>query len=156
MAKKQTINQKTMNQIALMLAHFLSNNFVLYVKTLNFHWNMAGPQFFMYHKLLEHQYEELAKANDDLAERIRMLGGLSPGSMKELLSLAGLKESKSNLSWQEMIQDLVASHEAMIEECHHLIEFTDQKKDQGTSDLIIERIRFHDKQAWLLRSHLIS
>lgn len=154
MAKKKISNPKKSNPIIRELAQFLANTFVLYMKTLNFHWNMVGPQFFMYHKLLEHQYEELAGANDELAERIRMLGGLSPGSMQEMLALADIVESPPNLTWQEMIKELISCHETMIKYCHQLIAFSDSQGDQGTSDLIIERIRSHDKQAWLLRSHL--
>jgi len=108
----------------------------------------------MYHKLLEKQYEELAEAIDELAERMRMLGKKSPGSMQEILKLSCLKESSTKLSSTEMVKELVFSHEAMVEHCHDLIEFTDSLSDQGTSDILVERIRSHAKEAWLLRSHL--
>lgn len=153
---KKTIDEKTIDQITSKLAHFLSDTFILYVKTLNFHWNMVGPEFFMYHKLLEKQYEELAEANDELAERIRMLGRVAPGSLQEFLKLSCLKESPTDLSQEQMIHELVETHEAMVEHCHEIIQFTDEKKDQGTSDLLIERIRSHAKQAWLLRSHFVK
>ncbi len=76
---------------------------------------MEGPQFFMYHKLLEEEYEELAEAIDEIAERIRMLGGKAPASMQEFLKLASLKEGKSTQSWERMIQELVEDHEALVE-----------------------------------------
>lgn len=152
---KKALSSETIDQIIEKLSHFLSDTAVLYVKTLNFHWNMEGREFFMYHRLLQEQYEELQEAIDDLAERIRMLGRPSPGSMKKFLELSCIKESDKELSAEKMVQMLVDDHEALIEHCHSLIQFTDEKKDQGTSDLLIERIRSHSKQAWLLRSHLV-
>lgn len=152
MAKEKRKNQDAVHLITL-LSHFVADTAVLYVKTLNFHWNMVGPQFYMYHRLLEEQYKELAEALDELSERIRMLGGAAPGSMEEFLKLACLKESKSTLSQDTMIKELADSHESLIGHCHEVIAFSDSIGDQGTSDLLIERLRAHDKNAWLLRSH---
>lgn len=151
---KKTLSEKTIEEITQKLSLFLANTFVLYVKTLNFHWNMKGPQFFMHHRLLQEQYEEMATAIDDLAERIRMLGRTVDGSMEGFLKIATLKESQPSLPMEEMIEILVEDHKALVEECHQLIRFADTVYDQGTSDLIVERIRAHSKNAWLLESHL--
>jgi len=136
------------------LSHFMADTAIVYVKTLNFHWNMVGTEFFMYHRLLEEQYKEMSEGLDELAERIRMLGGQAPGSMKEFLGLACIPESPSNLSQERMVQQLVKDNESLVEHAHALIEYSDEQNDQGTSDLVIERLRAHDKNAWLLRSHL--
>ncbi len=153
MAKKKISSSKEMGSIPDLLAHFLADTLVVYFKTLNFHWNMVAPQFFMYHKLLEEQYKELQGAADDIAERIRMLRKKAPGSMKEMLTLASLKESPSSLKGDQMVKELVHAHEEMVKKSHALIQYAEAQKDQGTSDMMIERLRFHDKQAWLLRSH---
>jgi len=150
----KTLSDKTKGQITDKLAEFTADTFVLYVKTLNFHWNMKGAEFFMFHGLLQGQYENLAGAVDDLAEQIRQLGALAPGSMKEFLKLTTLSESTAKLPQNEMIKELVEDHEELIESCGKLIQFVDEHLDPGTSDLLAERIRFHSKQAWLLRSHL--
>ena len=151
---KKILSEATIDQITSKLSHFLSDSFVLYVKTLNFHWNMVGTEFFMYHRLLQKQYEELAAAIDELAERIRMLGRLAPGSMQDFLNSTCLKESRTDLQMEEMVQELTEEHEKLVEHCHELIQFTEEVKDQGTADLLIQRIRVHSQQAWLLRSHL--
>jgi len=143
-----------MNEIPKKLCHYLADGYVLYFKTLNFHWNMVGPQFYMYHKLLEDQYESLAKANDEIAERIRQLGSKSPGSMQEFLKLACMKESPNDLPMKEMIEALAQGHELMVKHGSDLVAFCDAHKDPGTSDMIVGRMRDHDKQVWLLRSHL--
>src|SRR5690349_8537607 len=106
---KRTLDDKTLDKINLKLAHFLADTFVLYTKTLNFHWNMVASEFFMYHKLLEEQYKGLAEALDELAERIRMLRGTAPGSMTEILKLACLKESTKHLSQEKMVHELAAN-----------------------------------------------
>jgi starvation-inducible DNA-binding protein len=85
MAKKGSA-EKGAKKVVEGLTHVVSDTFVLYVKTLNFHWNMIGAHFFMYHKLLEEQYKEMATAIDDLSERIRQLGHWAPGSLREFLN----------------------------------------------------------------------
>ncbi len=137
-----------------LLAHFLSDTAVIYVKTLYAHWNMVGTEFFMYHKLLEKQYQDLAEALDELAERMRMLRVKAPASMADYLANTSLKEFTKNFYTQEaLIKELIKDHELLVAESHALIEESEKEKDQGTSDLMIERLRYHDKQAWLLRSH---
>lgn len=154
MEKEHTIDKKKIGLIANNLAHYCSDTMVLYIKTLNFHWTMVGPEFYMYHRLLEEQYRELAEGADALAERIRMMGYSAPGSMATFLELSSLKEAKSNLSQEKMIQELVKDHESMVMQAHPLIDYCDEALDQGSSDLLIDRLRTHDKAAWLLRSHL--
>src|ERR1700722_19813428 len=149
MSKKSTVNP-----VVTQLSHFLADSFVLYVKTLNYHWNMVGTEFFMYHRLLEEQYGELAEASDSLAERIRQLGRPCPATMGEFLKLSSLKEGKSSNKQDVMVRELADDNALMEEILHKIIDFTDNALDQGTSDLLNERIRAHAKAGWLLRSHL--
>lgn len=153
---KRVLTESAIDQVTTKLAHFLADAFLTHVKTLNFHWNMRGKEFFMFHKLLQQQYEEFAEILDELAERIRALGRLAPGSMAEMLKLTCMKESPSDLSQEMMIQGLVHDHDELVEHCHALISFADSISDHGTSDLMNKLIRFHANQAWLLRSHLVN
>jgi starvation-inducible DNA-binding protein len=141
-------------QVAQKLIEYLSNTYVLYVKTQNFHWNMEGEEFFMYHKLLEEQYEALAEAVDELAERIRQLGEKAPHGMAIFLERATLSESPPTLSQKEMIETLLRDNTFLVESGEEFISFCDKNGDPGTSDMIVGRIRDHDKQAWILKSHL--
>src|SRR5579883_492159 len=95
------------------LSHLLADTYVLYIKTQNFHWNIRGPHFYSYHKMLEEQYEALAEAVDVLAERIRALQALAPASMEQFLKLASLKESGNDLNAEAMLITLLADHEAI-------------------------------------------
>ncbi len=154
MTKQSIITPSATQKIAKNLNIFLANTFVVYVKTLNFHWNVIDPRFYSLHKMFEGQYEELASAIDDIAERIRGLQTLSAGSMKTFLELATLKESPTNISGNEMIETLLHDHETLCNEIRPLIEALQSFGDEGGADFLTERLRVHEKTAWMLRSHL--
>ena len=135
----------------------LADLHVLYIKTRNYHWNVVGPRFQPLHAFFEEQYEDIAKAIDEVAERIRMLQGKSPGSMAEFLKMARLCEEKAGNypSADDMIRSLLADHEAIIRQLRKDIETTDEKdNDIGTSDFLTGLIEDHEKMAWMLRSFL--
>lgn len=153
MKQKEGLNKKATTQICERLAHFMADSFVVYMKTLNFHWNMIGENFYMYHKLLEDQYNEAIIGIDAVAERIRQLGLQAPANMAEILSLSCIKESKAKLSQLQMVKELANDNSLLVEHCREIINYSDEEDDQGTSDLLIDRMRAHDKNAWMLRSH---
>jgi starvation-inducible DNA-binding protein len=150
----ETLIQNVAEQNAQNLAQILANTYVAYVKTQNFHWNLIDPRFHSLHLLFEQYYEELAKATDELAERIRMLKIRSPGSMKEFLQLATLDESESTLTGDKMIKELCQDREMLIKQLNQKIEEASRSGDEGTADLLIQHLRMHEKAAWMLRSHL--
>ena len=138
------------------LEYILADTYVLTIKTQNVHWNAKGENFIGIHQLLDDQYSALSEANDTIAERIRALGGLSPSSMKQFISMARLSESEAIRSTQDGVQVLSDDHariSALLSE-HIQILQGHGSGDEGTIDLLVERIRDHDKQAWLLRSNL--
>lgn len=127
---------------------------VLYVKTLNYHWNMTGPQFFMYHRLLEEQYKEMAEALDEISERLRAIGFLAPGTMAEFCKNCSLKEGDSSLSQNAMVLSLINDHEKMAANFIKACSVCEDANDPGSADLCIRRELFHSKAAWLLRSNV--
>ena len=134
----------------------LADQYVLYTKTRNFHWNVTGPQFHDLHKFFESQYEELDESIDETAERIRSLGGVSPGSLKEMLAASRLKEVPGReISAKEMVWALLADHEAVILQLRKDIDTSQEKfKDSGTADFFTGLIQDHEKMAWMLRAIL--
>lgn len=149
------IQENTRQQIVHSLSLVLADTYVLYTKTQNFHWNITDPRFYSLHLFLEKQYQELAEANDELAERIRMLGERSPGSLKQFIEMTALKESDGDLCGDEMLQELLEDHEAVCRFIREKIELSSELGDEGTADLLIKRLREHEKHAWMLRSHLV-
>ncbi len=108
----------------------------------------------MLHEMWEEQYDDLAEANDDLAERIRALGALAPGSMSEFLSLSFIEESANDLSAEAMLEVLASGHQVMIDKMKTLIPAFADEGDDGTADLLTARIQFHQKTLWMLNSTL--
>lgn len=141
-------------KVAKSLSILLSNYSVLYVKTQNFHWNLLGSGFFFLHKMFEEQYEDLAEAIDLVAERIRGLKFKAPGTMKEFLKMASLEEAPTHSTCKQMIQYLLNDHECIIDDLHQYIKEATDLGDEGSADLFIERVRVHEKTAWILRSHI--
>lgn len=139
-----------------LLNPLLADEYILYTKTRNFHWNVTGPLFHDMHKFFESQYEAIDETIDEVAERIRALGGIAPGSLAEMLSLATLKEAKGGtLKSQEMIGALLSDHEALIVSLRAGLDTAQTKfGDAGTADFLTGLMEEHEKMAWMLRSML--
>jgi starvation-inducible DNA-binding protein len=158
MEAKLGIDKENIKGSTKLLSVLLADETVLYIKALNFHWNVRGFHFGSLHKLFKKQYEGLAEWIDMIAERIRMLGEYAPGSMKEFLELTRLDEHKGGCTTEKgMLSSLLADHEAIIRLLRVDIEVAaDRYKDIGTSDYFTELLRNHEQMAWILRVHLES
>jgi starvation-inducible DNA-binding protein len=136
------------------LGRVLADSYLLYVKTQNFHWNVTGPHFGELHKMFGDQYEALADAIDEIAERIRALGHQAPGSMAAFQKLGSLGEAKGELSAKQMIEQLVEDNEAVTRLAREAKDAAEKAGDSETGDLLIERMQEHAKAAWMLRVQL--
>jgi starvation-inducible DNA-binding protein len=141
-------------QVAEALSRVLANTFTLYLKTHNFHWNVMGPMFQTLHLMFEEQYNELWLAGDAIAERIRALGRIAPGSYREFSKLTYLQEPKAVLSANEMIGELLRDHETCARTARWALSVARTAVDAPTEDLLTQRVMAHEKAAWMLRSML--
>lgn len=148
------INESQREKIGDGLARLLADTYTLYLQTHNFHWNVTGPFFQSLHTLFETHYTELAVAVDDIAERIRALGILSPGTYKEFAELTSIKEVEGNISTEEMLERLVDSHETVVRTAREILPLAQGADDESSVSLISDRLVVHEKTAWMLRSHL--
>lgn len=137
-----------------LLSKLLADTYVLYVKTQNFHWNIHGAEFYSLHKLSEEQYEELAEAADEIAERIRALGFYVDGTMEGFLKLSSITEEHDVNPKHTYIEHLIRAHEAVIRDCRALGDLAEKHHDHATVDLMGRRLGFHEKASWMLRSQL--
>ena len=151
------ISEQHLAEISRVLSHILADEFVLYTKTRNAHWNLEGPDFHSMHIMFESQYHELAEIIDKLAERIRMLGHYAPATLKQFLELTHLTEqAREKNNSKGFIKELLGDHENIALNIRTQINrLAEQLKDAGTSDYLIGLIEYHEKLAWILRSHLI-
>ena len=140
------------SEIAQGLKHLLADSYTLYLQTHNFHWNVTGPQFRDLHLLFEEHYNELAVAVDDIAERIRTLGYPAPGTYQEFSKLSSINEIEGVPSAVDMITILTASHEQVVRTCREVLRLAQAGDDESSAALISDRMRIHEKTAWMLRS----
>lgn len=149
------LSEKVLSQVANHLNLLLCNEYVLYTKTLKYHWNVEGPHFGPLHALFKDEYEQLLDIVDDVAERVRALGYKSLGTLHEFIAHATLKEDAGHYPHsQQMIKHLVVAHETIIKQIREDIDFTAEMKDMGTNNFLCDLIEKHEKMAWMLRSHL--
>lgn len=153
---KLDLDKSVCQQIAQHVSLILADTYVLYTKTQNFHWNVVDPRFYGLHRFLEDQYKALAEGIDELAERIRMLGEKTPGSMRQFLERTTLTERNGDLTGEEMLLDLLNDHETLCRYIREIIPLCSKLGDEGTADLFTSRLRSHEKSAWMIRSHFID
>lgn len=146
--------KKSEEKVAEAAARLLADSYTLYLKTHNFHWNVTGPMFSTLHTLFELQYTELALAVDEIAERIRALGFPAPGSYAEFARLSKVKDATRVPKAKQMIETLVADQATVVAGARALVKAAEQAGDQASGDLAVRRIELHEKNAWMLRSHL--
>ncbi len=136
------------------LSRLLADSYTLYLKTHNYHWNVTGPMFQTLHLMFEQQYNELALAVDEIAERIRALGAPAPGSYREFGALSSVTEDDDRPEATEMIRRLVAAHETVARTARSVYPVVEAAHDEPTADLLTQRLQVHEKTAWMLRSLL--
>lgn len=150
------ITEKNAEGVVSILNTLLADEYILYTKTRNYHWNVTGSSFQELHKFFESQYNELDEIIDEVAERIRSLGAFSPGAMKTFLETSRLSEEKDfGLKSTEMLDALLKDHEAIIRSLRSdLVAVADKYSDIGTSDFLTGLMEQHEKMAWMLRAYL--
>ncbi len=148
------INKQDREAVAGNLKKLLADSYTLYLQTHNFHWNVTGNQFRELHLMFEEHYNELAVAVDDIAERIRTLGVPAPGTYKSFVELSSIEEVEGVPEAKQMIEILVTSHEAVVRTSREALKVAHQADDESSAALISDRMRIHEKTAWMLRALL--
>ena len=146
--------EHTHEEVVGALSGLLASSYTLYLKTHNFHWNVTGPMFTTLHTLFELQYTDLALAVDAIAERIRSLDAFAPGSWSEFSTLSRVKETAGRTEATQMIRTLVADQGLLADAARAVIVAAEKIGDQASADLATQRLQIHEKNAWMLRSHL--
>lgn len=148
------INKEHRENIAEGLKQLLADSYTLYLQTHNFHWNVTGPRFRDLHLLFEEHYTELATAVDEIAERIRTLGAPAPGTYREFAALSRIEEVEGSVSAEDMLKILTAGHEQVVRTSREVLATAQEADDESSAALISDRMRIHEKTAWMLRSLL--
>lgn len=148
------IDKHQRKAIAEGLSRLLADEYTLYLKTHNFHWNVTGPMFNSLHLMFETHYTESATAVDLVAERIRALGFPAPGTYKQYAALSSIEETDGVPEAMDMVRLLVKGHEACAKTARSVFPIAESAQDEPTCDLLTQRLQLHEKTAWMLRSLL--
>ena len=137
------------------LNRLLANEYVLYTKTRNYHWNVTGMQFNDLHKFFESEYGELDGIIDEVAERCRTLGGKTVATLSEFIGNSKVKEQPDTYpEAQTMLRNLLIDHEIIIQALRQDLETCVKLGDAGTSDFLTGLMEQHEKMAWMIRAFL--
>lgn len=138
------------------LNHILANEFALFTKSLNYHWNITGPRFHSIHTFLEGHYKKQLEIMDNIAERVRTLGEAPYGTLERLKNVMDIKEINGrHLSSSEMLEDLFETNLKIQEAIKEKIKASeDFKYDPGTEDFLVGVLQEHETMSWMLKSHL--
>ena len=141
-------------KVAERLGVVLADSYQLFIKTQGVHWNVAGPMFYSIHNLTEAHYENLFKAVDELAERIRSLGSKAPASYTKYGELSAIEDHDEPATAAEMVETLAKDHETVCRSLRVAVEFCDSKDDFVTADMLTARLAWHEEAIWMLRASL--
>lgn len=150
------MDEPKLKDISKALNHILANEYALFTKTLNYHWNVTGPRFHSLHTFLEGEYKALLKSMDDIAERVRILGETPCSTIKCMLDHMDLSEkSGRDISANEMLRNLLGDHQKIQNLIHETLEKNGLlESDPGTQDFLTVLLEQHEKESWMLKSHL--
>ncbi len=154
MAKKTKAKSKSVSSndaVVKALSVVLADNYVLGLKSHGFHWNVEGPLFPQLHEMFGKQYEALVDAADEVAERLRALDVVAPGSFAQFVRLANISEETKAPSAQGMVAQLLADYEILATDLQKGIDAADDADDNDTEDLLTGQLHEAHKTAWMLR-----
>lgn len=136
------------------LSKTLAEEYILQLKTQNFHWNVEGPLFFSLHKLFESQYIELQGSVARIAEVLRAHQVKAPGSFRDFIKVSLIDEAPLDpITSHQMIEILNKDHVTMASRLREFMEDAEGENDSPAITLYEDLITFHEKAAWMIRSH---
>lgn len=149
-AQKIKADSKVVKALNLLLA----DSYALMANTHYAHWNVEGPGFFALHKAFEEHYEHLFKAIDEIAERVRALDAYAIGGLRNFAAESGLEEFNTPIAAKDYVASLIVSHEKTLTDAVTLRDAAGAANDLESQDLAIDRIQWHQKTVWMLKSYL--
>jgi starvation-inducible DNA-binding protein len=145
------LSDAAVRELSVKLNVILADAFALYLKTKNFHWHVSGPHFRDYHLLLDEQSEQIFATTDELAERVRKIGGTTLRSIGQVSKLQTIKDNDETfVPPHEMLRELMNDNKqvaAAMRECHELAEKHD---DAATAGLLENFIDGTERRTWFL------
>lgn len=137
--------------ISAALNAILADAFALYLKTKNFHWHVSGPHFRDYHLLFEEQAEQIFATTDEIAERVRKIGGVTLKSIGQISGLQRIKDNEDEfVPPLEMLRELMNDNKAVVEHMRKAHKIADDHEDVATASQLEVYIDGAEKRVWFL------
>ncbi|MFP5229020.1 MAG: Dps family protein [Acidobacteriota bacterium] len=151
LANPSDIEPKAVKEITGALNALLADVFALYLKTKNFHWHMSGPHFRDYHLLLDEHADQIFAMTDDIAERVRKIGGTTIRSIGHIARLQRIQDNDADfVTAQDMLSELHEDEKALVLSLRAAHTLCDDAEDVATASLIENWIDQTQRRAWFL------
>jgi starvation-inducible DNA-binding protein len=145
------LSAEAINAVTAALNPLVADAFALYVKTKNFHWHVSGPHFRDYHLLLDDQGDQIFAMTDELAERVRKIGGTTLRSIGQIARLQRIRDNDQEfLPAVEMLRELMEDNKAFTANMRQAHEVAAQNNDSATTSLLENFIDETEKRTWFL------
>lgn len=145
------LSSEAVREVSKALNGLLADAFALYLKTKNFHWHVSGPHFRDYHLLLDEQAEQIFATTDELAERVRKIGGTTLRSIGDVAKHQSIKDNdESFVTPNDMLRELVADNKAVAQALRAAHEIADKHEDVATASLLENFLDAAERRTWFL------
>nr|WP_303626214.1 DNA starvation/stationary phase protection protein [Rhodopseudomonas palustris] len=143
--------QQSVEKISAALNTLLADAFALYLKTKNFHWHISGRHFRDYHLMLDEQSDQIFATTDQLAERVRKVGGVTLKSIGQIAKLQTIEDNNEDyVPPREMLRELMNDNKKMAAAMRKAHEIVDDCKDAATAGLLENFIDETERRTWFL------
>ncbi|HEY3627177.1 MAG TPA: DNA starvation/stationary phase protection protein [Terracidiphilus sp.] len=151
LATRSDIDPAAVQNISGALNALLADVFSLYIKTKNFHWHMTGPHFRDYHLLLDEHGEQLFAMTDDIAERVRKIGGTTIRSIGHISRLQRIGDNDADfVTPEDMLAELRENELALLHSMRAAHDLCDESGDVATASLLENWIDQTQRRNWFL------
>ena len=140
-----------MEEITNPLKVAFADTYAFYVKAQNYHWNVEGPLFPMYHEFFGNIYEEVGGAIDRFAEQIRAAGAYAPGAFSRFAELSNIEDEVLVIGALQMVSTLYTDNMKVYASLKMARDMADKYEDNGLVNFLEERLDAHKKHDWMLR-----
>ena len=148
---RSDIEPKAVQQISAALNTLLADVFTLYLKTKNFHWHMSGPHFRDFHLLLDEQGDQLFSMTDDVAERVRKIGGTTIRSIGQISRLQRIPDNDAAfVTPEDMLSELHEDNKALTLSMRAVHALCDDAGDVASASLLENWIDESERRSWFL------
>jgi starvation-inducible DNA-binding protein len=145
------LGREAVAEITTELRHLLADAFALYMKTKNFHWHMSGPHFRDYHLLLDEQGEQIFAMTDDIAERVRKIGGTTIRSIGQIAKLQRISDNDADyVDPGDMLAELREDNKTLTSKMREVHDVCDEHEDVATASLLENWIDESERRTWFL------